>query len=78
MHKLYLAFPKYIENYYKYFVRKYILREKVENKKYEDKELDLSCFGNYVFILVTNKTLKSFEETKFLTKKLSFKGDKAR
>ena len=33
IHKLYLAFPKYIENYYKYFIRKYVLREKIGKNK---------------------------------------------
>lgn len=77
IHKLYLAYPKYIEKYYKYFIRKYILKEKIEYRKYEneDTELDLSSFGNYVFIIASNKTYKTFKEVEFLTNKFYYKDD---
>ena len=77
IHKLYLAYPKYIEKYYKYFIRKYILKEKIAYRKFEneDPELNLSSFGNYVFIIASNKTFKTFKEVEFLTKKFYYKDE---
>ena len=77
IHKLYLAYPKYIEKYYKYFIRKYVLKEKIAYRKFEneDPELNLSSFGNYVFIIASNKTYKTFKEVEFLTKKFYYKED---
>ena len=77
IHQLYKKYPKYIENYYKYFIRKYILREKVEKRKfeYEDNEIDLSCYGNYIFIIATNKSFKSFKESELITNTFSFKDE---
>ena len=74
IHKLYLTYPKYIEKYYKYFIRKYILKEKIAYRRFEneDPELDLSSFGNYVFIIASNKTYKNFKEVEFLTKKFYY------
>jgi hypothetical protein len=74
IHKLYLAYPKYIEKYYKYFIRKYIFKEKIAYRRFEneDPELDLSSFGNYVFIIASNKTYKNFKEVEFLTKKFYY------
>lgn len=34
----------------------------------------MSCYGNYVFIIVTNKTFKTFKEAAYLTKTFSFNG----
>ena len=74
IHKLYLTYPKYIEKYYKYFIRKYIFKEKIAYRRFEneDPELDLSSFGNYVFIIASNKTYKNFKEVEFLTKKFYY------
>ena len=79
IHKLYLAYPDYIKNFYKYFVQKYLLRQNVNRKmlesekEEEDVKLDLSRFGNYVFIIASNKTLKSFQETEYLVENNYFK-----
>ena len=35
--------------------------------------LDLSLFGNYIFIIATNKTFKSFREIEYITKTFSYK-----
>ncbi len=77
IYKLYLIYPKYVENYYKYFIRKYILREKIEKKlQNQDNELDFSCYGNYAFIIVNNKALiKTFKEAAYLTKTFYFNGN---
>ena len=65
IHDLYLKYPKYIKNYYKYFIKKYILKSKCEKKDCEkdDQSIDLSSYGNYIFLIASNKTLKSFKET---------------
>ena len=65
IHDLYLKYPKYIKNYYKYFIKKYILKSKCEKKDCEkdDESIDLSSYGNCVFLIASNKTLKSFKET---------------
>ena len=82
IHKLYLEYPDYIKSFYKYFVQKYLLKQNVnrkilENVKEEDdKKFDLSPFGNYVFIIVSNKTLKSFREPEYLEKEYLEKEDK--
>ena len=77
LHKIYQQYPDYIKNYYSYFVRKYIFRQKVEKNQYrfEDKLLDLNQYGNYVFIIITNKTLKTFEEKEYLVEKYSYNED---
>lgn len=77
MQKLYKLYPKYIENYYKYFVRKYILKEEVEKQKMNiaDDDLDLSPYGNYIFLIATNKTFKSFKGVEYITRTFSFKDD---
>ena len=33
LHRIYLSYPKYVGNYYKYFIRRYILKQKAEIKK---------------------------------------------
>ena len=65
IHDLYLKYPKYIKNYYKYFIKKYILKSKCEKKDCakDDESIDLSSYGNYIFLIASNKTLKSFKET---------------
>lgn len=77
IHKLYLEYPDYLRNYYSYFIRRYILREKVNKKQYEleDKELDLNSYGNYIFIIATNNTLKNFKETEYLVENISYDKD---
>jgi hypothetical protein len=77
LHKLYTKYPDYVKNYYKYFVRRYFLREKVDRKRFEveDNELDLSNFGNFVFIIAINKSLKDFKETENLVENFSFKNE---
>ena len=74
LHRIYLSYPKYVGNYYKYFIRRYILKQKAEIKKIntEDDKLDLSPYGNYLFLIMTDKSLETFNETKFLVKQLSF------
>ena len=66
IHNIYLKYPKYIQNYYKYFIKRYILKSKYEKKDYvkDDNLIDLSSYGNYIFLIVSNKTLKSFHEIK--------------
>ena len=66
IHNLYLKYPKYIQNYYKYFIKRYIIKSKYEKKDYvkDDKLIDLSSYGNYIFLIVSNKALKSFHEIK--------------
>ena len=82
IHKLYLEYPDYIKNFYNYFVQKYLLRQNLnrkimENVKEEDdKKFDLSPFGNYVFIIVSNKTLKFFNEPEYLENDYLKKEDK--
>ena len=65
IHELYLKYPKYIQNYYKYFIKRYLLKSKCEKKDYakDDKTIDLSSYGNYIFLITSNKKLKSFRET---------------
>ena len=77
LHKLYTKYPDYVQNYYKYFIRRYFLREKVDRKRFEveDNELDLSNYGNFVFIIATNKSLKNFKETENLVETFSFKNE---
>lgn len=77
LHKIYQQYPDCIKNYYSYFVRKYIFRQKIEKNQYmfEDKLLDLNQYGNYVFIIITNKTLKTFEEKEYLVEKYSYNED---
>jgi hypothetical protein len=64
--------------FYEYFLQKFILRKKVNTKmlenveEEENKKFDLSPYGNYVFIIVSNKTLKSFRETEYLTENYNF------
>ena len=41
----------------------------------EDEDLDLSPYGNYIFLIATNKTFKSFKEVEYITKTFSFKDD---
>ena len=78
IHKLYLDYPNYIKRFYEYFVQKYILRKNVDKKmleneeEEENKKFDLSPFGNYVFIIASNKILKSFRETEYLEENLYF------
>ena len=78
IHKLYLDYPNYIKKFYEYFVQKFILRKKVNTKmlenveEEENKKFDLSPYGNYVFIIVSNKTLKSFRETENLEENYYF------
>lgn len=75
IHKLYESYPKYLESYYKYFIRKYILKENIDKQNIEtaNDDLDLSNYGNYIFIIATNKTFQSFKEVEYATKKFSFK-----
>ena len=75
IHKLYESYPKYLESYYKYFIRKYILKENIDKQNIEtaNDDLDLSNYGNYIFIIATNKTFQSFKEVEYVTKKFSFK-----
>ena len=81
MHKLYLDYPDYIKNFYGYFVRKYFLKENINRKSLESNEeekntkIDLSSLGNYVFLIATNKTLKSFRETEYLVENYYYKED---
>ena len=50
------------------------MKQKAEIKKIntEDDKLDLSPYGNYLFLIMTDKSLETFNETKFLVKQLSF------
>ena len=38
IHKLYLKYPRYLDLFYKYFIRKYFLREKIKKDNIEDIE----------------------------------------
>ena len=81
IHKLYLKYPRYLDLFYKYFIRKYFLREKIKKDNIEDIEeeynykLDLSPYGNYLFIISTNKTFKSFKEVEYSIKTFAFEDD---
>ena len=81
IHKLYLKYPRYLDLFYKYFIRKYFLREKIKKDNIEDMEeeynykLDLSPYGNYLFIIATNKTFKSFKEVEYSIKTFAFEDD---
>lgn len=81
IHKLYLKYPRYLDLFYKYFIRKYFLREKIKKDNIEDIEeeynykLDLSPYGNYLFIIATNKTFKSFKEVEYSIKTFAFEDD---
>lgn len=78
IHDLYLKYPKYIQNYYKYFIKKYILKSKCEKKDCakDDKNIDLSSYENYIFLIASNKTLKSFKETMETIRKSQYNEDK--
>jgi len=63
---LYIKYPQYVENYYKYFILRYFKKKKTEKKSFDSediKKIELSPYGNYVFLIVSNKTLKKFQET---------------
>ena len=81
IHKLYLKYPRYLDLFYKYFIRKYFLREKIKKDNIEDIEeeynykLDLSPYGNYLFIIPTNKKFKSFKEVEYSIKTFAFEDD---
>lgn len=81
IHKLYLKYPRYLDLFYKYFIRKYFLREKIKKDNIEDIEeeynykLDLSPYGNHLFIIATNKTFKSFKEVEYSIKTFAFEDD---
>ena len=81
IHKLYLKYPRYLDLFYKYFIRKYFLREKIKKDNIEDIEeeynykLDLSPYGNYLFIIATNKKFKSFKEVEYSIKTFAFEDD---
>ena len=81
IHKLYLKYPRYLDLFYKYFILKYFLREKIKKDNIEDMEeeynykLDLSPYGNYLFIIATNKTFKSFKEVEYSIKTFAFEDD---
>lgn len=71
MKKFYQKNPDYLEDYYKYFINKYILRKKVEKFDYEKfsaENIICSEYGNYIFIIATNKNLKSFQEVEQIEK----------
>lgn len=66
--KFYKSYPEYFNIYYKFFIEKYILKEKIEKKVWEfndDNQIDLSTYGNYVFIIASDKTYKSFKEIEY-------------
>ena len=81
IHKLYLKYPRYLDLFYKYFIRKYFLREKIKKDNIEDIEeeynykLDLSPYGNYLFIIAANKKFKSFKEVEYSIKTFAFEDD---
>ena len=57
LQNIYQHNPDYLKNFYSYFARKYVLRQKFEKKQklIEEKLLDLNQYGNYIFIIITNK-----------------------
>ena len=72
---LYLKYPKYVINYYRYFIARYILQKKVEKKNFDASyitEKEFSFYGNYIFIIASNKTLKKFHETKDIVEVMTF------
>ena len=74
IHQLYLCYPDYMDLFYKFFIRKYFLREKFEPNFDEENEykFDFSSYGNFLFIIATNKTLKSFKEIEHCAKTFVF------
>lgn len=72
---LYLKYPKYVINYYRYFISRYILQKKIEKKNFDASyitEKEFSSYGNYIFIIASNKTLKKFHETKDIVEVMTF------
>ena len=74
--KLYNLYPEYLEDYYQDFIRKYIINEKLDKKENTiiKNKINLLDFGFYVFLIITNKKYKSFEELEYIS--LNFPYDK--
>ena len=75
LNDLYIAYPIYIENYYKYFIWRYLLGNKAEKTKIDEnkiQQINLSDYANYIFVIASNKTLKKFQETRELVDYITF------
>lgn len=75
LNDLYIDYPKYIENYYKYFIWRYLLGNKAEKTKIDEnkiQQINLSDYANYVFVIASNKSLKRFQETRELVDYIAF------
>ena len=57
--KYYREYKEYLEDFYEYFIKKYIFLDKnlkkISSYDYQkDKNFDLSNFDNYIFLIVSN------------------------
>lgn len=80
LNSLYKSNPEYVENYYRLFISRYLLGNKVEKKKFDAMNLqnvNLSDYENFVFIIASNKTLKRFKETMDLVDYMAFSNEES-
>jgi hypothetical protein len=77
INKFYNTYPKYLKNYHEYFIKKYILKEKVELKDIDienkNNEQELSFNEEYVFIFAINKKIKIFNDNELPSEDISEK-----
>jgi hypothetical protein len=69
IHKFYENYKEYFQQYYDYFIKKYIYQKKIKEKAYDyeikgENEIELSQFGNFIFLILSNSSLKLFEEVR--------------
>ena len=65
INKYYKKYKEYLEEFYEYFIKKYIFSKKVIGTIYEyqkDNNFDLSGFSNYIILMASNSTLKLFKD----------------
>lgn len=80
LNSLYKSNPEYVENYYRLFIWRYLLGNKVEKKIFEEMNLqnvNLSDYEHFVFIIASNKTLKRFKETMDLVDYMTFSNEES-
>ena len=72
--KYYREYREYIEDFYEYFIKKYIfldknLKTKPASDYQKDKNFDLSDFENYIILVASNSRIKMFHEVSESIKK---------
>jgi len=75
---LYKKYPVYLEEYYLSFIKKYILRDKLDKKENNiiANNYNLSDFGNYIFLITSNSKFKSFKDIEIITEKFPYDASK--